>query len=328
MGAASVLRRKNASFGLLVVFLLAVIVFLILGRFGSLPTADLPNPISIGGSDLPVYTTSFEGVSRPVPIALSPDGGRIYVGETGGERWIKILAPNGTEIGKFAPPNSNPGGRNPVGIAVKADGTVYVVDTLQNKVLKFDPSGGYLGEVARPLNRPWGPTAAAFDSAGNLYITDAIAIPEVVNQRILVYDAKDQFVRAFTGTAGQTAGSIYYPRAVAVDSKGRIYISNFDVVKAFDRDGAFLFALNSATDSPNLAKGLAVMNSTLYVVDSVNGRFMVYDVSGDQPGTPSARGEIGVDSGQFRFPEGIAVANDGRVYISDRENNRVSVWSR
>jgi DNA-binding beta-propeller fold protein YncE len=37
-------------------------------------------------------------------------------------------------------------------------------------------------------------------------------------------------------------------------------------------------------------------------------------------------GVEGVDDGEFEYPNGVAVDDRARVYVTDRENNRVQVW--
>ena len=38
-------------------------------------------------------------------------------------------------------------------------------------------------------------------------------------------------------------------------------------------------------------------------------------------------GDFGAGDGQFSYPNDIAIDASGRLYIADRENNRVQVWS-
>src|SRR5438309_1945839 len=38
-------------------------------------------------------------------------------------------------------------------------------------------------------------------------------------------------------------------------------------------------------------------------------------------------GEPGTGPGQFNLPHGIAVARDGRVYVADRENSRIQIFT-
>lgn len=37
-------------------------------------------------------------------------------------------------------------------------------------------------------------------------------------------------------------------------------------------------------------------------------------------------GERGTEDAQLNFPEGLAISSSNKLYIADRENNRVQVW--
>jgi hypothetical protein len=37
-------------------------------------------------------------------------------------------------------------------------------------------------------------------------------------------------------------------------------------------------------------------------------------------------GGLGVGDGEFNFPNDLSLDSTGRLYITDRENNRVQVW--
>ena len=40
-----------------------------------------------------------------------------------------------------------------------------------------------------------------------------------------------------------------------------------------------------------------------------------------------ADGDWGTGEGEFNYPADIALDGTGRLYIADRENNRIQVWS-
>jgi hypothetical protein len=63
------------------------------------------------------------------------------------------------------------------------------------------------------------------------------------------------------------------------------------------------------------------------VVDAVGQDVKVYDVSGPEPDFLFAFGDWGQGDGQFDFPNDITLDDTGRLYIADRENNRIQVWS-
>ena len=65
----------------------------------------------------------------------------------------------------------------------------------------------------------------------------------------------------------------------------------------------------------------------LYVVDPVAQTVKVYDVSASEPKFLFQFGDFGQEDGQFNFPNDIALDAAGRIYIADRENNRIQVWS-
>jgi hypothetical protein len=82
-----------------------------------------------------------------------------HIGEAG---------PGGSGNGEFSTPN---------GVAIEqASGDVYVVDTGNNRVEKFEASGGYLSQfdgTATPAGSFAGPTAVAVDqSTGDVYVVD------------------------------------------------------------------------------------------------------------------------------------------------------------
>jgi len=62
-------------------------------------------------------------------------------------------------------------------------------------------------------------------------------------------------------------------------------------------------------------------------VDAVGQNVKVYDVSGREPIFLFSFGDFGMEDGLFNYPNDIAMDETGRLYIVDRENNRVQVWS-
>jgi hypothetical protein len=77
-----------------------------------------------------------------------------------------------------------------------------------------------------------------------------------------------------------------------------------------------------------LARGLALdQEGRLYIVDVTGQRVAVYDTKGEGFPFLYSFGSFGLEGGEFRFPASVTVDVSGRVYVADRENYRVQIWS-
>ena len=68
----------------------------------------------------------------------------------------------------------------------------------------------------------------------------------------------------------------------------------------------------------------------IFVVDTTNQSVHVYRLNVSDTTTftfVGAFGDEGITDGAFAFPNGAASDNRAEVYITDRENGRVQVWS-
>jgi DNA-binding beta-propeller fold protein YncE len=165
-----------------------------------------------------------------------------------------------------------------------------------------------------------GPVTAVAAGAGRVYVCHRL------QPAVLVFDA-----------AGSPLGSlgadlITDPHGITMDREGNVYVADRDrhVVVVFDANGNVVRELGSrnhaAQESPfNHPADVAVAgDGTIFVADGYgNSRVHVFTTGGD---LIRSWGVHGHDSGAFRVPHGIAVGDDGRVYVADRENDRVQVF--
>ena len=292
-----------------------------------LPGAQIPGLAGQGEQ----YRSSVFGVAQPLGVAVGRDG-RMYVTESAGQRMVRIFDPQGHPLSSFAPPNTTANGRVPVYIAVSPQGDVYVTDRANDALDVFSADGAFLrafdpAEVRLlRLVGAWHPMGVAFDKDGNLYVTDVSAD----KHRVLVFDPSGTLKLTF-GSQGTDEGKFWYPNGLAVDDRGRIWVAdgNNGRVQAFDAHGKFLTAIARGFAKGDLAmpRGVAIDgNNHLFVADTSAHTVKVYDISGDRPEFLRDLGEAGTGDGQFRFPNGVAFSG-GRLYVTDRENGRVQVWS-
>lgn len=220
----------------------------------------------------------------------------------------------------------------PKNLAVDADGSVYVVDSRNHRVQKFDRNGRFVtswgsnGTGNGQFTEPWG---IAVSRDGTVYVADTW------NHRVQKFDAAGNFrgkwgkyANVMEGAAGP--GDFFGPRAVAVDAQGNVYVADTGNhrVQKFDKDGKFLavYGTRGAGDGQfNEPVGIFVDQSGLiYVADTWNHRVQKFDgafkplaqwsMAGWQSESPSNKPYLVADSA-------------GNVYVSDPENQRIVKFS-
>jgi DNA-binding beta-propeller fold protein YncE len=281
------------------------------------------------------YEDSISGLANPMGVAVGEDG-RVYITDAGGERSIHMFNSLGQELGSFAPPASSVANPVPVYVAISPDGDVYVTDRGEGAIFVFSANGEPKGEFAPPKGyEGWHPLGLTFDASGNLYVTDVT--PEM--HRVLVIDSDGDLKLSF-GRQGEAPGEFSYPNGIAVDDSGRIFVAdgNNGRMQAFDKDGEFLFMISRGMSPGDLSmpRGIAIDgDGRLLIADTSRGAVQVYKlIDSFEEGSSEAPlkylGSFNGDAGTgiaFQFPNGLALDGDGKVWVTDRANGRVQVWS-
>jgi CSLREA domain-containing protein len=207
-------------------------------------------------------------------------------------------------------------------LAVDSAGNVYVADTDNHRIQKFDNDGtfiltwGTLGSGDGQFDNPWG---VAVDSAGNVYVGDTD------NNRIQVFDSSGSLLRKW-GSGGSGNGQFWYPHNLAVAGNGNIYVADAgnDRIQVFDNDGNFLFKWGSDGSGDgqfHTPKGVGIdSDGNVYVADTYNGRIQKFDSNGNFILT---WGSEGSETGQFDKPACVAIDRAGNVYVPDSWNCRI-----
>lgn len=249
--------------------------------------------------------------AEPRGLAFDRDG-NLLVADSANHR-IQKLAPDGRVLAVWGGPGAGDGPRQfrqPCGVAAAPDGSVYVADTWNHRIQKLDPDGRFILDWREDNPAFWGPRAVAVAPNGAIFVADT------GNKRILAYDPGGQKLASFGGD-GNEPGKFVEPVGLAVDWQGKVlYVADTGNhrVQSFDLDGRFrgvwtVYGWQEFYTEPYLAWHAGLVWAT----DSFNHRANAYDSEGSLKA--SIDGALG--SGAFGRPTGIAVAPDGRVFVSD-----------
>jgi DNA-binding beta-propeller fold protein YncE len=191
------------------------------------------------------------------PVAIGSDSfNNVYVTEETNHR-VQKFDTNGNFIAKWgsfcsletgegcntsAPGAIEPGDgqfNHPIGIAADAGGFVYVVDSLNQRVQKFDSDGNFItkwgslclistgrgcnvdgaGAVENGDGQFRNPHGIDFDTSNNIYVTDSL------NHRVQKFDTNGNFILKW-GALGTDEGRFMGPRDLAASVSNIIYVSD------------------------------------------------------------------------------------------------------
>lgn len=210
----------------------------------------------------------------------------------------------------------------PRGVAVDAAGNVYVADTNNNQVQKFDSLGVFLSKWGAPGSGDGqfsGPRGIAVDVAGNVYVVDQL------NHRIQKFTSTGTFLTKW-GSPGTGNGQFSGATGVVADGFGNVYVTDTgnDRVQKFTTNGTYLAQFGSSGSGDGQFSqvwGIDVgTNGDIFTTEIGNDRVQRFDSTGSfitKWGTP------GSGDGQFANPNGLDVDASGNVYVVDELNHRV-----
>ncbi|MCI0519682.1 MAG: NHL repeat-containing protein [Chloroflexi bacterium] len=294
------------------------------------PLPDLlPAPVNL--SLPPHYVFSIYELSQPVGIALSPDGQRVYVAESGGERQVKIFNPDGRLLGSFAPPATATPERSPVYLDVDPRGRVYVSDRAQHAVFIYDAEGAFLDAILSPsltlseyLAKHLSDMPAGTQISYNL--TRAEAAYQRPGEEPASLPAPDYFDWAPLGVRIDPFGRLAITDVAS--QRSAVYIFPSNVISAenwteFSPYQALLGEFGSGAAQFNFPNSVAVdSRGRIFVADSNNSRISVWDAQG----TFLFHFGRGSGAGAVNLPRGMAVDGRDRLYVVDAVAQGVKVY--
>ncbi len=246
-------------------------------------------------------------------------------------------------------------------VRIDKDDNIWAIDKGSDMIVKFNPAGrvlwvfGRRKESAEDDTKPWEhpnpplppidgmfrqPTDVAWDSKGNIYISDGY-----VNSRVAKYDKDGNWLKSW-GTKGTGPGQFNLPHAVAIDLNDNVYVGDRSNrrIQVFDTDGNFkrMFTIDVPPDpntravygvTPSGDRLKAVIgqpnsicitpgpNQVMFVGESTYpGRIFKVSLDGKVLGVI---GKSGRNLGQFSGAHALACPSETEIYAAETANWRV-----
>jgi DNA-binding beta-propeller fold protein YncE len=235
----------------------------------------------------------------------------LYVSDTPGNRvqqfsldgeWIA----NHVESTGFFDSNKKEGRvKDPRGVAINDEGTIYVADAGNTRVDALSPEGVFLFSFGPSLGsyKLEEPAAIAWDKSGFIYVADKSL------KRVFKCEPSGALV-ATLGEPGSKPGQFESPVAVAFDGNNYVYVLD-DVlrrVSVYSKDGRWmtdLFAGGGQERELTAPVSIAIQGDRLVIADKGKGKIASFDLH------PSLAAPIGITTS----------TKDGLVSLSWREVN-------
>lgn len=265
----------------------------------------------------------------PANLAFAPNGQRFVIDHKANR--VFTTDANGDILGSFGGFGSADGKFNdPWGIAVDSSGDIFVADTFNHRIQKFDENGNFLLAWGTPgvSSAPgagrsttfFGPRAIVIDQQGRLLVSDT------GNKRVQVFDTDGNFITQF-GSSGAGDGRFNEPVGLAVDQAGNTYVADTwnKRIQVFDTNYKFLRAwtvqawqdmdendLHAVDHKPFLA----ISGDTLLVSSPMTHQVLAYTLEGKPVTLP----DISLPSDSL--PTGLAVSNN-KLYVTNAAGGTV-----
>lgn len=325
--------------------------------------------VSAARADKVVLVT--DQTKQPFAVDFGKDGAAYFVEMAGGER-LKTVAPDGqvtTLAGTGKKGFAGDGGdarkaefNGMHNLAVAPDGVIYLADTFNAVVRKYDPKtktvSAFAGSGKKGFAGDGGPARdAEFSEIICIALTPdgaTMYLADIRNKRVRAIDTKSGVVTTFAGTGkagvpkdGEPAKiqPLVDPRAVATDDQGNVYIleRSGHALRVVDKAGKIRTVAGTGKAGSGGDGGPALkaaMNGPKFLALDKDGSVLITDTENHQirryvpgketmelvAGTGKKGGHFDADPKKLELarPHGASVhPKTGAIYIADSDNDRV-----
>ena len=173
------------------------------------------------------------------------------------------------------------------------------------------------------------PVDTAIGQDSRLYVVNRSLDNVARGVRVTMCDIDSEYYGNF-GSFGNKDGQFEWPSGGAIDSRGRVYISDEQLhrISVFDHSGAFLSqwgAHGSGEGDLDTPSGIAFDDQdNLYVSDTYNHRIQKFTADGR---FLLSFGSQGQGNGELNLPWGVTLDGNNNVYVADWGIDRIQKFS-
>ena len=261
--------------------------------FVTIPLEQLRNPVRI-----------ISDLKAPYAVAFNSRGDMVMTHSTP-HNWISVRDKLGRSMLEVK--LKTPG--NPVGVAVDEQDNIYVSDSKNHCIIKFSGDGAFLRTIGR-----YGSGHGEFSSPRGLKVIEGqLYVCDVGNGRVQIFNEQLVFVKSFKVSKDSTD--------IASSPNGYFYLSGKDI-QVLDSDHSYLFSIY---DMNSTSLCFNQMQNALCLADCRRNCLCLMNLATDQVVngclcTERAKG------GQNRAYGGMAIDEDGYLYVCDTTNDRILVF--
>ncbi len=300
----------------------------------------MAGPFTVAGSSSGTGGSTAALLDYPYGLWVDATG-NVYIADQTNDRiqkWAPGASSGITVAGTGIAGNGSDQLDGPSDVYVDGSGNIYIADTDNNRVQMWASGASFGVTVAGQADGTGGsaadqlslPQSVFVDASGNVYVSDR------GNNRVQLWapSATSGVTVAGTGSPDSSANALNYPMGIFVDGSGTLFIAdlgNYRIQQWLSGASSGTTVAGESGVSGNDASHLNLPHDvfvdaagSIYIADAGNHRIQKWLAAAAEGTTVAGENSSpGVSANQLDVPSGIYVDATAKIYVSDRNNNRV-----
>jgi DNA-binding beta-propeller fold protein YncE len=246
-------------------------------------------------------------LARGFGLAVLPNGEVLAAeADTGA---IQRISPGGAFVGGVGLASY----KEPNGVAVDAQGFIYVADTWKSRIVKLSPDGTELLVLPNPSGNYYAPRDITISAAGHIFVANT------GRAQVVHYDSNGRIVAEW-GAPGKEPGQFNEPLALVVGGS-EVYVADYlnARIQVFSEQGKFLRMWPVGPwqgASAGARPGLAFHAGRVYAASTATNSILVFSTKGETLGT--------IQAPDLSDPTGLAVTPGGELFVTNTGSGQIT----